>query len=90
MLLILGKDSRNYNQPQVLGLLVLFALCISVFSFAEDVVSYLVTATSFAVDAGILTSHNLNIVASDGDTRGAIITRKATTNAIHRTKLNIA
>lgn len=71
-------------------LLVLFALYISVFSFAEGVLSYLVTATSFAVDAGILTSHNLNIVASDGETSGAIITGKATTNAIHRIKLNIA
>lgn len=85
MLLILGKDSWNYNQPQVL-----FALYISVFSFAAGVLSYLVTATSFAVDAGILTSHNLNIVASDGNTCGAIITREATTNTIHRIKLNTA
>lgn len=67
----------------------LFALYISVFSFAEGVLSYLVTATSFAVDAGILTSHNLNIVASDGDTRGAIITRKATTNAVHRISISL-
>lgn len=42
-------------------------------------VPYLVTATSFAVDARILTCHNLHIDASDGNTCGAIITRKAAT-----------
>lgn len=40
-------------------------------------VPYLATATSFAVDARILTCHNLHIVASDGNTCGTIITRKA-------------
>lgn len=44
---------------------------------ADDLASYLVAATSLAVYAGILTCHNLHIVGSNGDTGGAIVTRKA-------------
>lgn len=50
---------------------------------ADDLASYLVTATSLAVDAGILTRHNLHTVGGDGDTGGAIITRKAAEIAAH-------
>lgn len=57
--------------------------------FAEDVASYLVAATSLAVDAGILTCHNLHVVAGDGDTGGAIVTRKAAEIAVHTFKLNM-
>lgn len=45
--------------------------------FVASAVPHLVTPTSFAVDAGILTCQNLHIVASDGNARGAIITREA-------------
>lgn len=38
---------------------------------------YLITPPSFAADAGILTCHNLHILGGDGNTGGAIITRKA-------------
>ncbi len=48
------------------------------------VASYLVAATSLAVDAGILTRHNLHIVGGDGDTGGAIVTRKAAEIAAHK------
>lgn len=45
--------------------------------FCASAVPHLVTATSFAVDARILTSQNLHIVASDRNTCGAIIAREA-------------
>lgn len=50
---------------------------------------YLVAATSLAVDAGILTCHNLHIIASDGDTGGAIVTRKAAKILVQAFKMDI-
>lgn len=50
---------------------------------------YLVAATSLAVDAGILTCHNLHIIASDGDTGGTIVTREAAKIAVHEFKMAI-
>lgn len=52
-------------------------------------VSNLVAATSLAVDAGILTCHNLHIVGGDRDTGGAIVTRKAAEIALDKFKLNM-
>ena len=51
------------------------------FIVADDLASYLVAATSLAVDAGILTRNNLHIYRGDGDTGGAIVTRKAAVSA---------
>lgn len=50
---------------------------------ADDLACYLVAAASLAVDAGVLTCHNLHVVGGDGDTGGAIVARKAAEIAAH-------
>lgn len=53
---------------------------------SDDGARHLVAATSLAVDAGILTRHNLHIIASDGDAGGTVVTRKAAEIAVEAFK----
>lgn len=56
---------------------------------ADDLSSYLVAASSLAVDAGVLTCHNLHIIRGDGDTGGPIITGKAAEIVEHELNTNM-
>lgn len=72
----------NYDLVMSLVLLVAYSCP----HFALCALPHLVTATCFAVDAWILTCHNLHIIASDGNTCGAIVTREAATKI--KTRVN--